>query len=418
MSVWVLLLACQDEAPVERTAPPEDTPEGSLCVHRELGPEGGAIEAEGVRVIFPPDMLDEPEEVSLCPAETPDDGDYSLRSPVWELDGVAIPSPVQVVFEQDDLDGAVLFMDDGDGSVRRSFEQEISEGELSGWLYRPGPFFLAEDGLVQAPYQLAGPVDLLFVVDNTCSMSEAQQQLADSFPQVLGDLRDRDLDYHVGVTSTDMASDYNGSQGKLHQVAGANYIQPETDDPVGYFEAMVSMGTYGSPIEQGLAAAYTAIELEHDGVNRYFLRDESALSIVIVSDEPDFTPNTFISDEDFGQWMLDLGESRPSVAFHSLVWATDTTYTEVTAAVGGQTADIAGSEWPSFFEGVTSEFGGFLILDPPAGEAPAAWVDPASGEEPYELPDDRVTFDRDTQRVEVRAELEVRDQIWLLYPPR
>src|SRR5207249_4680018 len=62
-------------------------------------------------------------------------------------------------------------------------------------------------------------VDVLFVVDNSPSMCEKQQNLAGKFQAFITSLQSQNLDFHIGVVATDM--DNAAFQGKL-VAAGAN----------------------------------------------------------------------------------------------------------------------------------------------------------------------------------------------------
>jgi hypothetical protein len=47
-------------------------------------------------------------------------------------------------------------------------------------------------------------VDILWTIDNSCSMSDEQLALTDNFPKFMDYFLGSGLDYHIGVTSTDM----------------------------------------------------------------------------------------------------------------------------------------------------------------------------------------------------------------------
>src|SRR4051794_9315310 len=66
---------------------------------------------------------------------------------------------------------------------------------------------LAPEVRVDAITQVTIPaVDVLWVIDNSCSMSEEQEALRSNFADFMAYFSDSGLDYHVGVVSTDMIS--------------------------------------------------------------------------------------------------------------------------------------------------------------------------------------------------------------------
>lgn len=122
--------------------------------------------------------------------------------------------------------------------------------------------------------------DILFTVDNSCSMGEEQSSLAVNFASFLQIVEALDIDYHLAVTTTDV-----GNGGSF--TGSVPIITPSTPDPGGTFSAAVNLGTGGSGIEQGYHGAYLALEnaVNGSGNNAGFLRDDAGLRIIFVSDE-------------------------------------------------------------------------------------------------------------------------------------
>jgi hypothetical protein len=123
--------------------------------------------------------------------------------------------------------------------------------------------------------------DILWVVDNSCSMSEEQGSLAVNFAAFVQIVEALDMDYQIAVTTTDVA-DQGQFQGSVP------IITTSTPDPAGTFAANSSLGVNGSGIEQGLDGAYLALtspNIDPGGANYGFLRDGAGLRIIFVSDE-------------------------------------------------------------------------------------------------------------------------------------
>lgn len=195
--------------------------------------------------------------------------------------------------------------------------------------------------------QLTTPkVDILWMVDNSCSMYDNQQALADNFPSFINYFIGSGLDYHIGVTSSDIDGDYNGSQGKLRNVSGANYIDPDTSNPTSVFTAMATMGTTGSGNEKGTGAVYECLETKRDSFNAGFYRDEASLHTIIISDEPDSTPNNIVSQQEFIGWYDDLKNDPDDRTFSGIIDpAYGTKYKTISLSIGGIIWDIDSGDW-------------------------------------------------------------------------
>ena len=140
---------------------------------------------------------------------------------------------------------------------------------------------LGESNVDQFAQDGNNSTDILFVVDNSCSMGDEQSSLATNFASFVQIVDALDMDYQIGVTTTDV--------GDLGQLEGTTrIITPNTPDPAGAFAANVNLGTSGSGIEKGLDGAYLALSspnIDPGGYNDGFLREEAGLRIIEVSDE-------------------------------------------------------------------------------------------------------------------------------------
>ncbi|MBX7097253.1 MAG: choice-of-anchor D domain-containing protein [Myxococcaceae bacterium] len=131
--------------------------------------------------------------------------------------------------------------------------------------------------------------DILLVIDNSCSMSDKQQALASNFTSFIKYANTAQVDYQIGVTTTDM----DVEAGRLISGTGhpEKILKPTTVDVENKFKAKVNVGTNGSATEMGLApaaAALTAPLITTD--NAGFIRQDAVLAVVVVSDAPDQSP--------------------------------------------------------------------------------------------------------------------------------
>jgi hypothetical protein len=136
------------------------------------------------------------------------------------------------------------------------------------------------DTFLQAPND---EVDILFVVDDSFSMTEEQAALSAGFQSLVGAIVDAGSDFHIGVVSTSADAD-DPNRGKL--IGDPPYLT--ASDSVAQFAQRVMVGIEGSDHEKGLEAAAAALSpealvVDHPG----FIRSEANLVVIIVSDEDD-----------------------------------------------------------------------------------------------------------------------------------
>ena len=131
--------------------------------------------------------------------------------------------------------------------------------------------------------------DILVVVDDSASMGDEQEQLADGFEAFVEFIERAETHYHIGVVTTDVDSESGGEDGAAGLLQGEPcFITPETPDASAVFRSAVRVGTAGSPVERGLEGARVALDPSRlEGPNQGFFRDEALLVLLFVSDEDD-----------------------------------------------------------------------------------------------------------------------------------
>lgn len=130
------------------------------------------------------------------------------------------------------------------------------------------------------PQSSRAQLDTLFVVDNADHIKPHQQKVAQSFSRFLGYLDQNQIDYHIGLVSTDVSNQpatYLGGGGKRYFAAG------DSDLAQGVAAAVLSLGEKGSPVE----AALQQIDLSLRQPPAGFLRPGAALFVVAVTDDDD-----------------------------------------------------------------------------------------------------------------------------------
>lgn len=241
-------------------------------------------------------------------------------------------------------------------------------------------------------------VDVLWVIDNSCSMEEEQAALRDNFSSFIQYFVGSTLDWHVGVVTTDM--DEARQSGRLVSDSDRpdRYIDStySEEDAVESFRQRALLGTSGSGDEAGLEASYTALTYEVDRTNTGFYREEAGLSIVVISDEPDQSRG--VSTSEYISWLRGLKTGDYTATFSAIVAPDNSScpqaergvgYLEAAEATDGIIWPICTTDWASILEdlglsaaGLKSEF--YLSLVPVEDTITVSVEDPDGVETTYE----------------------------------
>jgi hypothetical protein len=192
---------------------------------------------------------------------------------------------------------------------------------------------------VKVEQNVKNKVDILFMVDNSPSMTPKQNELQARFPELIKILdsfgQTSPASYHIGVVTSDLGAGQftlsngqchpNGDGGKLQAIGaaaaagcmaptgGVNYIDynqlmkdvngnatsnlPAGQDLATTFTCMASVGANGCGFEHQLESVYRALK-NPPPENAGFLRPDALLVVVWVTDEDDCSadPNTDLFD--------------------------------------------------------------------------------------------------------------------------
>jgi len=191
-------------------------------------------------------------------------------------------------------------------------------------------------------------VDILFIVDNSGSMSDDQAKLASGFGPAILAILASGVDWHVGVITTD-TDDRTHSGRLVASPNGDRWLDADTPFVDEAFAVLVTVGDTGSGDERGLEALQLALVDHADGINAGFRREEAALHTVVLSDEDDASRGVVL--DDLAAWYEALAPEPEDAVFHAVV-GTDATgpfgalnyggrYIALAEATGGSVADIA-----------------------------------------------------------------------------
>ncbi len=157
---------------------------------------------------------------------------------------------------------------------------------------------LPEDSAFRQTSQtIKGKLDILWMIDNSGSMQSSQDELAAAFPDWIDTFDSRGYDYRIAVGATDAwRTIYNSSlthsrfrDGGVSALRSGIFVIDNTIlDPRGTFVTNARIGISGSGDER----AFESIEATLNNTwNPAFLRPDSKLHIVILSDEEDVSHN-------------------------------------------------------------------------------------------------------------------------------
>ncbi|MBT9556882.1 MAG: hypothetical protein IV100_12680 [Myxococcales bacterium] len=267
--------------------------------------------------------------------------------------------------------------------------------------------------------QLSGQqVDVLFIVDNSGSMSEEQASLGSNISSFVGQAAQWQTDYHIGVVSTDV-DETNTEAGWLqHDGGNQSRFFTSTTGTSGFASTVKALGMSGSGTEQGLEAARMALSFPNTaqpsdppkscntdadcikprvcvpsvlnagvkvcaGWNWEFLRSDAVLELVFVSDEEDgslgnlsFYVDFFNSIKGFANTGLVHAHSIVGPAGGCSSGSGDASdgerYRYVSTSTGGKIRSICDSNWADILKDIGNIAFGlkvqFFLSRPPSPE--------------------------------------------------
>jgi len=222
-------------------------------------------------------------------------------------------------------------------------------------------------------------VDQLFVVDNSGSMSDKQDALAANFHTFLQQAVGENIDFHIAVTTTGLTEASGGwvqcpggaeggEAGRFFPVDNSSprILTPATPNLEQAFSTAVHVGTCHW-LEEGLEAARLALsqplsgevddpdtQQPNDG-NAGFLRSDARLSVIVVSDADDQSPDTV---ENYESFFRSLKGNQPGQFVFSGILTPDNKsvtcpngessgdrYMQLANATGGVTENVCTSDW-------------------------------------------------------------------------
>ena len=324
LCLLLALLSCGgDKGPNDPGTSPNPEQQSVELLRQVVTPDDSATlvsQSGEVQLAVPAGAVETAAEISIRRVERSDLPAGALGGVAFELepDGLqfSVPVTLSIALEPgaESQSGGFLrvvqILDDGSWlpvAAAKASEAGVVSAELSHF----SSYALVDLALTQATRETVrrrfDAVDVLFVVDNSGSMLEEQENLARNFPQLVDRLEAAEIDYRVGVVTSDLGTApfaeqcEAGEQGRLATTPGEGMescqmpigpwlerTQSGTnapgDDLRAAFSCMARRGTSGCGFEQTLESMYRALD---PTTNPNFIREQAALAVVIISDEDD-----------------------------------------------------------------------------------------------------------------------------------
>ena len=140
--------------------------------------------------------------------------------------------------------------------------------------------------------------DILFVIDNSCSMHSHQTNLSNNFSSFINVFANSGVDYQIAFITTDNENFVDG-----------RIIKSTDADPIGDVSDIITqISITGHGLERGLWESFEATQSGADaGPGSAFLRNDSRLVIVYLSDERDgSTSYSAMTPTDYATHLLTL----------------------------------------------------------------------------------------------------------------
>ena len=239
--------------------------------------------------------------------------------------------------------------------------------------------FWYADAVEECSEQPAKPMtDIVFIVDNSGSMTEEQANLANNFEYFIYKLQTSNADYQIGVITTDQ----NSFQGEV--------ITPDTLNAVEKFTDEAVAGTGGSGTERALQMLYNCVQPGGNcSEDEDFMRDDALFAGIIVSDEPD---QSALTPEAYVDYFWTLKDDPDMIKIHAIAGAVPVPtcptcasagfgYDEAVELTEGTYLDVCADDWgaalTAIAESSIQDLSLFKLSEDPVEDTIKVYVDNA-----------------------------------------
>ncbi|MGZ3774253.1 MAG: hypothetical protein ACXVCY_04060 [Pseudobdellovibrionaceae bacterium] len=212
-------------------------------------------------------------------------------------------------------------------------------------------------------------VDILIVIDNSGSMAYEQKNMSSRVRNFLNVIKG--LDWQIAVTTTDPDNKPLGD-GRLVPLYGKknSYILTSSmadADAQSTLGMTLQRPETGSPNEQGINAAYRAVErsLASSGGNSNFIRSDAQLAVVVISDEDESANGPKNDPANFVKFIANSFNGQKSMSFHSIItrpndkaclttegYSYGFRYDQLSKLTGGVIGDVCAMDYAAQVQGI------------------------------------------------------------------
>lgn len=187
----------------------------------------------------------------------------------------------------------------------------------------------------------AKKLDVIVVIDNSPSMAEEQQKMADRFSTFISTLSN--IDWQIGIITTDAREGSKAYQGgKLLPFEGLTNtfaIKSTTPNVNTVFGKTVKRKEWGSSTEEGIHSLLKSLTRP---TNQFFFREHSHVASIIVSDEDERSNGTKLKTENQPENLVSAFAAKfgtkNTYSNHSIVLKADAASTKDCPQVGDYSA--------------------------------------------------------------------------------
>ncbi|MBX2799875.1 MAG: hypothetical protein KTR31_19505 [Myxococcales bacterium] len=194
------------------------------------------------------------------------------------------------------------------------------------------PPTLAPDTQVDLRVQLERPaVDVLFVVDTSGAVTEAQQAaFFASVPSFVDYFADGGVSYHLGWITTDMEAVDEG--GRLQGAGDVRFVTDEDEAPAEVFASWVRTSEQGAPARP-VDAVYASLQLLGRGDNAGFRRPDAGLHVAVLHGGSD--QSELVTAQEFVDWHALFTQGSPPSSFSVVSDLALQPFDDLCASLGG-----------------------------------------------------------------------------------